>query len=351
MIKIVSVLAIIFAGFISVAVRGRDNIQQTIESLEFADFISGAASKKLDRAVFDSIPKSVGLNDFASGLLYFALHDTGSQVWAGCQSWLYSNEELQIGRHDSENILSRARIYRLLFEAFARRKVLLISVPIPDKAEQVENELCGITAEQSRRRAKNWASATRTVEAFPVNLRPEWPYPGYWQTDTHWDSRGAQFAAQKVAELINARLGLGSERVKLTTVSTRERIGDLARLAGLAGAPRWLALGPEFEVIVRADIARSGGLLDDTAAPSILLAGSSYSMNSGFIEYLQVSLLREVAQLSQAGGGFDGALLELLQNKPRTMADVKAVIWEWPMRSLTAPLTPAELNFLQTAEN
>jgi alginate O-acetyltransferase complex protein AlgJ len=352
MIKTISVLAIVLAGFVSVALRGGDTIWQTIRGSELTDLMSGKLSAKVDRAVVDSIPKTERLNGAASALLYSGLHDAGPQVWAGCQDWLYSNEELQISRYDNKNVVVRARIYRLLIEAFALRNILLISVPIPDKAEQVENELCGITAEQSRRREKLWVSATNSIDAFQLDLRLNWPYPGYWQTDTHWDSQGAQFAAEKIAQMINAKLGPGSQQVKLTTGATRERVGDLVRLAGLAEAPRWLAPRYEQELTVKADITRSGGLLDDVATPSIFLAGSSYSMNSGFIEYLQVALSREVAQMSQAGGGFDGALLELLQKKPAELADAKVVIWEWPMRSLTAPITEAERNFLkQRAEN
>jgi alginate O-acetyltransferase complex protein AlgJ len=126
-------------------------------------------------------------------------------------------------------------------------------------------------------------------------------------------------------------------------------VGDLARLAGLTAAPPWLAPATEHEVEVKAEIKRSGGLLDDLPAPSIILAGSSYSLNSGFIEYLQASLSREVAQLSQAGGGFAGALLEIIHRRPTVLAGTKVVIWEWPMRSLTAPLTETERRFIQQA--
>jgi alginate O-acetyltransferase complex protein AlgJ len=183
-----------------------------------------------------------------------------------------------------------------------------------------------------------------------VNLRDQWPYPGYWRTDTHWDSTGAQFAAEAVARLVNGLLGVGPERVSLTTGVRHERPGDLARLAGLQDAPQWLAPGAEYAEDARANIQRSGGLLDAAEAPTILLAGSSFSQNSGFVEYLQVALAREVAQVSEAGGGFAGALLKILQHEPDMLAGAKVVIWEWPMRSLVAPLSDAERQMLHQIE-
>ena len=103
----------------------------------------------------------------------------------------------------------------------------------------------------------------------------------------------------------------------------------------------------EYAPEIKLDIGRAGGLLDEASVPSILLAGSSFSLNSSFIEYLQTALGREVGQLSQAGGGFAGALLEVLQQRPEILASTKVVIWEWPMRSLVAPLTEAERRMLE----
>jgi alginate O-acetyltransferase complex protein AlgJ len=207
-----------------------------------------------------------------------------------------------------------------------------------------------VAADPSRVRANAWAQAADATKLLQVNLRERWPRPGYWRTDTHWDSTGAQFAAEATARLVNGVLGAGTERIGLTRGARRERPGDLARLAGLLDAPKWLAPAAEYAEDPRADIRRSGGLLDEATAPWVLLAGSSYSQNSGFIEYLQAALGREVAQVSEAGGGFAGALLTMLQRKPDMLAGAKVVIWEWPMRSLVAPLSDAERQMLRQTE-
>jgi alginate O-acetyltransferase complex protein AlgJ len=347
MLKTIPVLAIIFIGFVSVAVRGGSDILQIIKASEPSDFMSGSLAGKIDKAVFRAIPKDARLDGAASGLLYWSLNDAGPQVWAGCSGWLYSIEELQVGRHDTENVTARAEILRRVVRIFADRGIFLVILPIPDKAEQVEDHLCGVHAEQSRVRERMWRDLTKSVQIEQLDLKSLWPYPGYWMTDTHWNSEGALFAANAVARSVNATLGAGTERIRLTKEGTHDRTGDLVRLAGLTDAPRWLAPLNEREATVRVEIGRSGGLLDEAPAPSVILAGSSYSLNSGFNEYLQASLAREVSQQSQSGGGFAGALLEIIQRKPAVLAKVKAVIWEWPMRSLTAPLTESERLFLK----
>jgi alginate O-acetyltransferase complex protein AlgJ len=350
MIKILTVLAIIFGGFASVVVRSGDSLYEILRAAPLKDYMSGSLPGRIDRTVFDAIPRSAGLNGVSSGLLYKGLRDAGPQVWAGCNDWLYSAEELRVDRRDAENMAARIRMLPHLVQAFAGRKILLVAVPVPDKAEQVEAQLCGVAADASRVRANAWAQAVSATKLHQVNLRDQWPQPGYWRTDTHWDSAGAQFAAEAVAKLVNGVLGAGTERVSLTRGTRHERPGDLARLAGLLDAPKWLAPAAEYAEDARASIQRSGGLLDDAVTPSVLLAGSSYSQNSGFIEYLQAALGREVAQVSEAGGGFAGALLKMLQQKPDMLAGAKVVIWEWPMRSLVAPLSDAERQMLRQNE-
>ncbi len=342
--KIVLFLTTIFFGMALVFANSASTILGIITISDRSEFLSGVVAGRIDKAVFNAIPKVRWLNGLASGLIYAALHDAGSLVWAGCGDWLYSVEELREDRHDRENIVSRLKIFESLVKDVTARNVLFVAVPVPDKAEQVEDQLCGIKADRSRWRDDFWAGAAKAQ--YQINLRDNWPRPGFWRTDTHWDRQGARFAADKVAQLVIQKIGAGSNSIRLTKGDTRERLGDLARLAGLEEAPRWLAPDRDVEMIDTAEIARPGGLLDETQSPSILLAGSSFSLNSGFLDYLEVDLSREVVQASQAGGGFAGSLLEILEKNPHTLANVSVVIWEFPMRSLSAPLSEAERRFI-----
>ena len=100
MIKILTVLAIIFSGFVSVVVRGGDSLYEILKTAPLKDYLSGSLPGRVDRAVFDAIPRSAGLNGFSAGLLYKGLRDAGPLVWAGCNDWLYSAEELRVDRRD-----------------------------------------------------------------------------------------------------------------------------------------------------------------------------------------------------------------------------------------------------------
>ena len=347
MLRVVLVLAVIFSGLVSVLIRGHGSLGEVLKTTTLNDLADGRFAQRLDKAVLGAVPRSTDLDGLVSGIEYRLLGDAGPQVRAGCGDWLFTMEELRAERHAGANMALRAELLRGLAHAVRQSGTRLIIVPVPDKAAQVEDRLCGITAAQSRLRDQFWNELGRMEGAVVVDLRDNWPRPGYWKTDTHWDQTGARFAAERIAQAVAHTLEPAPETVKLIEGTTRQRTGDLARLSGLTDAPRVLAPQPEQERELKADISRSGGLLDDTPEPSIILAGSSFSMNSGFFEYFQNSLAREVAQVSWPGGGFAGALLELLETRSGSLEKAKVVIWEWPMRSLTFPPSEAEKNFLR----
>jgi len=347
MIRALLVLAVIFSGLAAVLTKGHEALGEVLRTTTLNDLTDGRFAQKIDKAIFGAVPRSTALDGLVSGLEYRVLGDAGPQVRAGCGDWLYIMEELRAERHDRDNLALRAELLRRLVRMIKLSGARLIIVPIPDKADQVEDKLCGIRATQARLRDRFWNELAHIEDADVVDLRDHWPKPGYWKTDTHWDQTGARFAADQIAQTVARKLGPGQDAVKLVEGPLRQRTGDLARLSGLTDAPGSLTPTLEQEREVKVDISRPGGLLDDTPEPQIILAGSSFSLNSGFLEYLEASLSREVAQVSQPGGGFAGALLETLDKRASSLENVKAVIWEWPMRSLVSSPSDAEKNFMR----
>ncbi|MBC9878335.1 hypothetical protein G8O24_13385 [Bradyrhizobium sp. INPA01-394B] len=345
-VRTLIVVAVIFAGLAAVLTRGREAIGEILATTSMNDLVNGHFAERIDKAIFKAVPRSATLDGAVAGLQYRLLHDAGRQVHAGCGNWLYAMEELGADKSDARNMKMRAEVLHRLVRLIKQLGAVLVVIPIPDKAEQVEDQLCGLTATQSRRRDVFRKELSQTDGVIVVDVKPDWPRPGYWHLDTHWDQSGARFAANRTAQAITAAIGAGQDQVRLSEGAWRDRTGDLVRLAGLTDAPAALAPAPEQERDVKADIQHSGGLLDDTAEPSVILAGSSFSLNSAFADYLQAALSREVAQASEAGGGFAGALLGLLEKNPASLANAKVIIWEWPMRSLTTPLSPLEQRFL-----
>lgn len=350
MIRALLVLAVIFSGLAAVLTRGHQALGEVLSTTTANDLTNGRFAQKIDKAVFGAVPRSTALDGLVTGLEYRVLGDAGPQVRAGCGDWLYSMEELRAERRDRDNMALRAELLERLVRTIKQSGARLIIVPVPDKADQVGDKLCGITATQSRLRDQFWNELAHVEDAVVVDLRENWPRPGYWKTDTHWDQAGARFAAERIAQTAARMPEPGQDAVRLVEGSMQQRTGDLAKLSGLSDAPHALAPAPEQEREVKVDIARSGGLLDDTPEPSIILAGSSFSLNSGFLEYLETSLSREVVQVSQRGGGFAGALLETLEKRTGSLAKAKAVIWEWPMRSLVSPPSDAEKSFMRRSK-
>lgn len=309
-----------------------------------ASWLDGSVTAVLDAQVDRRMVRVGALDGWLNGLLYAVTGDTGPQVRQGCPGWLFLAEETAATPHGERNLQQRRQLAGLLRADLRARGVTLVSTPVPDKVEQAQAQLCGLAvSDQARGRRAAWGMGAGTVD-----LRAGWPRPGYWRTDTHWDRTGAAWAAQRVADVVRGVLPGGATPMSRVAGPPVRRIGDLARLAGLADNMPPFGPAPESDRTVTLDIARSGSLLDDVAAPQVLLAGSSYSLNSGFIESLQLALRQEVSQQSQAGSGFAGSLLELLAH-PGRLDGVRVVVWEWPLRELYQPLSAAESRYLHTA--
>lgn len=312
-----------------------------------AGVLNGSLTAALDKAVVAALPPLNRLEDVVAGLSYRMLGDAGPQVRAGCPGWLFLAEELTETRDGTAHLADRVRLAAKIKAAVEAKGVALVVLPVPDKADLSRADLCGLpVSTQARGRAEAWRQQSAGLGLDQVDIATDWPAGAFLRTDTHWNDDGAAFAAHRVAKQVVTRLGPGDLPARVVVGEPEDRIGDLMRLAGLTRSWPWSGPQPDRQPEVSTEFTRSGGLLDDVPAPTVLLAGSSYSRNSGFLDYLQDALDREVAQKSQDGGGFAGPLLDILTKDPAILGQTRLVVWEFPMRVLTQPLTPAERNFL-----
>ncbi|HQS45952.1 MAG TPA: hypothetical protein PK706_06015 [Xanthobacteraceae bacterium] len=316
--------------------------------LSASTLLNGTFTATFDRTFAAGVPHSEALDGAAAGALYAAIGDAGPQVRAGCPGWLFLAEEILEVRNGDTFLAARVRLARKIAADFAKRGVALVVLPVPDKVDLARRETCGLpVAEQARNRRAAWRGYSNGSGLRQVNLAPDWPQPGFLRTDTHWNTMGAGFAAEQVAMMVNVILGAGTTPVTLAEGPLHPRPGDLMRLANLVRTADIFGPAPDQTRDISASWKRAGGLLDDTPVPAIILAGSSYSLNSGFLESLQAALAREVVQRSLAGGGFSGAILDLLDAHADLLQRTKLVVWEWPVRALTQPLTDAERRYLE----
>jgi alginate O-acetyltransferase complex protein AlgJ len=317
-------------------------------AMSWENLLDGAASHVIDKSIIQSMPRSAWLNAVVDGVLYKASGDAGPEVRSGCEGWLYLAEEIREVSNGERFAADRIRLAKRVASDLERRRVKLVVLAVPDKFAMARDYRCGLrAARQINSRVDAWKQIASSPELSAVDLTTGWPVPGFWRTDSHWDRTGARFAADKTASIVNDTVGRGQQAVRLVTEgSTHERPGDLMRLANLDRTAAWFGPRPDLERNETASIARTGGLLDEPAPALVILAGSSFSLTSGFLDYLEVALSREVAQQSKPGSGFSGAVLELLGEHSANLGQAKVVIWEWPMRSLTQPLTEAETAYL-----
>lgn len=295
--------------------------------------LDGRFTAVLDKQITAALPQLTGLEDVVSGLAYKVLGDAGDLVRAGCPGWLFYREELIETRGARANFETRLKIAAKIRDAFAARNLALVVLPVPDKALLAAEHLCGASVSgEARWRSEAWWAQSRALGLDQVEIAPGFPGAG------------------RVAEALRRRIGPGTQKITLSESPPKARVGDLMRLAGLERTYSWSGPQPDEEPEVSAAIARTGGLLDDVPGPQVVLAGSSFSRNSGFLEYLQAASGYEVAQRSRDGSGFAGQLLELLMDEPQILAETRLVVWEFPMRALTRPLTDVERRFLGDAK-
>ncbi|SDH86787.1 alginate O-acetyltransferase AlgX-related protein [Paraburkholderia phenazinium] len=313
-----------------------------------SSWLDGSITQALDQRVAQAAPPDARVNRVLNGLLFAVTGDADPQVRSGCPGWLFLTEEVAETPDGEHNLQRRVALTRKLQADLERRGIKLVTAPVPDKVEQAAGELCGLTvSRQARGRRAAWLQASEGLALHQVDLHRGWIAPGYWRTDSHWNRAGASFAADRVAAVAQAFAPPGNTSMQLqTAVATHARSGDLMRLAGIDRNTPPFAPPVDTDHDVQLVVHRSGGLLDDVAAPVVMLAGSSYSLNSGFIDYLQLDMKQEIAQQSRLGSGFAGSVLELLQHHPERLNDIKLLIWEWPLRSLYQPLTDEENTYL-----
>lgn len=348
-ISAIAFLVVLLGGLASVVTHAVSHHETDIrEHLTWQNAIDGKLTAAIDRMVNDAVPHSKQLNGWIDGLLFWSLGDAGPQVREGCQNWLYLAEELLEQPDGRNHLAARVELAEKIARGLAARNVKLVVLPVPDKAEIVRGELCGLRAAAiAGDRPRLWQEASAPLKLEQVDVRPGWPLPGYWRTDTHWNADGARHAARLVAEAIRRTAGEGGTDVRLDVSPVSHAFnGDLMKLANLVETSWIFGPPPDTAHDVSVQIERSGALLDDAPTPDTILAGSSYSLNSGFLDYLQAEASREIVQKSMAGGGFAGAMLDLLVESPDILDQVSIVVWEWPVRALTQPLSDQEKAFL-----
>lgn len=159
----------------------------------------------------------------------------------------------------------------------------------------------------------------------------------FLKRDTHWSAEGAQVSAQAVAAaLASSKTYAAIPKHPFVTEAAgdeeaAERMGDAAeKLCDIEITPQRANLYRT----VPAGTASAEALLGETAAPPVVLVGTSFSRrddgDSNFAGFLEESLSADVLNAAVSGGGADASIVAYLSSRDFLAAPPAILIWEFP---------------------
>jgi alginate O-acetyltransferase complex protein AlgJ len=334
------------------------------------DWREGKTTQTFEKQLDLQLPLRSALITLANTVRYHVVGGGGDQVRVGRDGWLFLTDEIKYESSagpswwlDSAPAFNaRMDLIRDLSKYLAERDVKLVVALVPDKARLYSQQLEPASYpsyNQTRYGDGLAALKLRKVEVVDLlaKLKPLAMHAElYYRTDTHWNQRGAQLAAQAVATTIT-KFNLPLQKSSFTTQDqgeVQERPGDLLRLMGMEHVANFLRPKPDSERSVKtvptASTGASQSLFGDAATP-VVLVGTSYSLRGNFHGYLQESLSSAVLNSAKDGGGFLQALTAYLKDDSFREAKPQVLVWEIPERMLGSPLVeePSWLEKIKTA--
>ncbi len=330
----------------------------------FLDFREGRMTGAIEKQIDQKLPARPWLIAVANSLRYKLTHGGGDQVRLGVNDWLYLADEVRYYPDADTNQAARIALLSQTSKALDKLGVKLVVALVPDKARiypqyLAEGHIPGFTQNRYTQALQDLrAQGVITADLLAPFTRGASASAGasanagidaiYYRTDTHWNTQGAQFAAQALAATV-ATAGLSASLADdATTFATQssgaaaERPGDLIRLMGLSDVPNFWRPHPDSEVPVttkQTSVDKAGGgLLGDAEVIPVTLVGTSYSLRGNFHGYLQQALSVKVLNTAKDGGGFLQAATDYFKDDAFKTSKPKVLVWELPERFLPAPL-------------
>lgn len=267
-----------------------------------------------------------------------------SGVVLGRDGWLFTNQEYLVPSDMEQNLDKQLALIDKIHQQLAQKGKRLIMLPVPMKLDTYAEHS---TYEPSKPISDLYQHfrqrlAERGIDT--VDLRSTYQSvaasePLFLRNDTHWSPKGAELAAQILAQQFPELLG---DTPYITQAAGEKQIsGDL--LNYLKFDPR---LAPSyFEPVyieLHETLKQEKGGLDDSLfgeeAISLALVGTSYTRidDWNFAGFLKQALQRDLVTVAlEARGPFE-SMNEFLAGPAAAGDEVQTVIWEFPLRTLLA---------------
>ena len=331
------------------------------ENLTWASFLdgrlTGEVNEELGKTALPEWTASVQRR-----MSWLLTGDLGERVRIGCPDWLFLTDELRLYPQREQNAAARAQNVIDLHRALAQRGISLIVAVVPDKSRIEGAQRCQLERSALlHERVNTWVHRLSSAHVPVVNLEAALSsvvaqgQDAFLRTDTHWNERGAQAAAQLLAkEILALQLPLTPQQeTSISQQPAEPRPGDLVRLAGIDSLPIRLQPQPDMVAASRFSIttdhassAAGDDLFGDTGLPNTVLLGTSYSRNSNFLPFLEHSLHSKIGDFSKDGGAFAGSAQAYFASAAFKDTPPRLIIWEIPERVLEEPWENNAVNLL-----
>lgn len=328
---------------------------RSLNQKEWADLtqprkiINGESTQKFIKLLNQNFALSSTFSQIEHAILWNLTGDLGTSVRAGCDDWLFLTDEFQVYADRNAAAQERANLIASVNQELASQGIHLLVVVVPDKARIANTHLCSLKRSPVlQQRVQNWVANLKqnNIQALDLtNLLASSSVASYYHTDTHWNEIGANLSALAIAETLrnlNWETSQAADFQLQTALSARS--GDLIHLAGLDHLPRYLRPKIELASITQVPPLQieSDDLFGDSALPTTVLLGTSYSRNSNFSAFLEHHLGQNLVNFAKDGGGFSGAAWAYFASAAYQETPPHTVIWEIPERVLEAPVTEQE---------
>ena len=309
-------------------------------------YIDGEITATIESSYEDELPLRTPSGAALNALTYTLFGEGRKGVVVGEAGWLFSAEEYDWTPKSDENLKANLAYVAEVAAALKEKGVALQIALLPEKADIYANHLLRprpVAHEGKYEKVREALIATgATVPDIRDPLREASAKDAvFFPTDTHWSVAGAGVVAETLAESFPARDVVASAEFQLKPEAPVHHDGDLKRFIDLGPFGGML---PETDDTVTPVVATAaGGSVDDflgadpaVGTPGIALVGTSYSANRlwSFEPQLKGALGADVVNYAEEGHGPIVPMKSFMEKVAAGSVDVKAVIWEIPIRYL-----------------
>lgn len=309
-----------------------------------ADLIDGRLAKAFETHYDERFPaRTLGTNVWAA-IDYLVFDEGRPGVVVGRDGWLYTDEEFKTYPGAEATMATHLALIPWVRDELARQGTQLVVALVPSKARIYPEHLgarrpaevhVGLYG-QARHALREAGIAAPDLERALNECKRR--QPAFLRTDTHWTPAGARCVAEAVRVGAGARPGAVQFRTEPAGV--QEHRGDLLSFLPLDPYFAHLLPPPERVEVSRTErVAEPGegdGLFDDSAAPEVVLVGTSYSADArwNLTGALQEALREDVVNYAAKGKGPFVPMLDYLLNSGALPRAPRLLVWEIPERYL-----------------